>query len=324
MSTEKLPKSFHLKQVVITPAQTADFKSLIVGAWNKLTEARSRSHKVSADSEQYRVMNHLEELGLGNKVAAASVFAFTMNANQNAVELQQKVRSFNVSVLAPPRDDKKRLEFIEGLIYLATKKNYIAIMANRAISFKTLEEYLSWLLSKSTGQTLAVSLIDPPKPDLKDYDMNNVTSIVFNGHVMTEQRRDSGGARTKVQSFGVAREAIDGLFKSLGGTPPVLPAEKAGDLDMLEVSVSVTVKRRGDYHNAGLAARKIAESMRDLEKTPPVSFGFGDGRKLDVANFRVHCSLRVPCENDIPNAYESMKLLHEWLNQQVTNIENPK
>lgn len=322
MSIEKLAKTFHLKQVVITPKMPSDFKTLLFSAWNTLTDASDRAHKIATDSEHYRVLNDLIEMGIDKSVVSAPVFAFTLNANQNAVTIQKKVRSFDVSVLAPQRDSKKHQEFVEGLVYVAVKTNFIAIMANKAISFKTLEDYFSWLLTASTGKTVAVSFQDPPKPELKKYNMDDIKSVIFDGRVMTEEHRSQSGARMKVRTIGVAAQAIKDLIKALGANPIEFAPEKVGDFDNLEVSVVMRFIKRGNYHNASLAVQKIAETFRDLEPPPPVSFEFGDGRKLDVSSFRVSAVNSVPCENNIPVSYEVTKMLFQWLQKQVINIES--
>ena len=64
--------------------------------------------------------------------------------------------------------------------------------------------------------------------------------------------------------------------------------------------------------------------LKDLVENPPVRFEFTDGRCLDLEELRINDTVSITCDNDIPNEYETQKLLDAWLRSQVTALENPE
>lgn len=324
-------KTFHLKEVVITSEDpTGTFTDLVHGAWTTFTTAKGRSYRVKPDSERHKVLNDLSEMVPVPRHIAGPIFSYTLNANMNAADIRSGARrTYPISVLAPPRDEKRRLEFVEGLVYFCATGNYFAFMANKTITLETLEEYFSWLLTKHVKKTVNVSFRDPPKPELKNYDMAGVKALTFQSPIRvgtTEENKSlsqSSGAVLKHEFYkteGPAATLLEKFVSSLGATMPDLGLEKLNDLDQLEICVSLKLKRKGEYAKSAAAIRKVAEAFRNIEK-PPVEFLFKDGRKLNVADLRIAQTMSVPCQNDIPVEKETLVKLHTWMTEQIVRVE---
>lgn len=315
-------RRFHFKLAKIMPGQGKDFKTLVAEAY-KATAAVDRRFEIETDSDRYRVLNSLEELGRDKDAWAASVFAFTMDANMNAAEVSAHGKSYPISVFAPPRDAKKRLEFVEGLIWIAALRDYVAIMANRAISNKVLEEYFSWAIGRHLGSTVSVAFVDPEKPSLRGYDMTKVKSMVIDNNIDIGEQRKTEKSVGQYAVKGSGWDVLKSVFKSLGREPPDLTLARGETLDRLKVSVIIKAVMQGNYASSAKIVTKIAEAFRDLDD-PPVSFEFSDGRSLKLGDLRIGQTMRVTCINDLPDAYETQKKLEAWLRSQVTAIENPR
>ncbi len=326
--SQKQQKTFHLKVAHITPPQEENFTTLVNGAWQKLTTAKQRSYRVNKDSDQYKVLNDLKDMDISDKskVISCPLFAFTLDANQNAAEISSDAKTYPITVLAPQRDAAKRLEFIEGLVWMCATKNYVAFMANKMITHNVLEEYFSWLFSKLTGKTIAVTFSDPNKPKLKNYNMTNVTRLTLAPPINLEGSNNKPKNDEEKHCFKFGKRTYDmvqTLLAACGAQMPDLSADGPNDFAQLDLSVILRVIRRNDYANSAAVVRKIAEAFRDVEN-PPVKFKFADGRTLDLKELRISRVMSISCINGIPDVKETQQALYRWLMEQIKQLDNPK
>lgn len=240
--SEKVTRSFYLKKAVITVAdpsgqQTRTLKEYLDRIFRVYPKADSRKYRLGEDSDRFRVMNNWKFLGSRKDVCAASVFAFTMNANQNAVELSSDSDSFPISQLAPTRDDKLHQEFVEGIVWFAALGDYMAVMTNQSVTFTALEEYLSWIIGRVCGCTVSVSLDEPTRLSIRDCEMSQAKRIVINNGIdVTPTERDNERGKSTYKASGRGWNVLKAVYNALGIAPPKLPLDNENALAQVDIS----------------------------------------------------------------------------------------
>ena len=327
MKQEKVTRNFYLKKAVITKVvdngvQPKTLKEYLEEVFTKYENADERKYKLDENSERFRVMNDWKFLGAQKDVCAASIFAFTLNANQNAVILKPGEKSFPITVLAPQRDKKLHQEFVEGLVWFAALGNYVAVMTNQSVSFSMLQEYLSWIISRACGETVDISLAEPKHLSLKNCDMSNAKRIVISNDITVEPsapKRDS--AKQSFHASGRGWKILQAIYKAFDKKPPTLHLTNENALDQIDIDVIISARRfrAGTGHLAN-AVEKLADSFKDIEN-PPIGIEFSDGRRVSLEEYRVKKTYQIDADNKIPRAESVCTLLDGWLRSQVAMIE---
>lgn len=322
--SEKVTRSFYLKKAVITVAdssgqQPKTLKEYLKMVFDTYPKADSRKYRLDEDSERFRVMNDWKFLGSRKDVCAASVFAFTMYANQNAVELlSPDSNSFPITQLAPIRDEKSHQEFVEGLVWFAALGNYVAVMTNQAVTFSALEEYLSWIIGRACGCTVLVSLDEPKRLTLRECEMSQARRIVISNNIdVTPTERKLEDGKPTYHASGRGWNVLKAVYRALGKLPPRLPLDNENSLAQIDVDVIISARRfKSGTGRLSDAVERFANSFKDVEN-PPVAIEFSDGRKVSIDEYRVKKTFQIEAENKIPKAASVCALLDDWLRTQV-------
>ncbi len=326
--SEKVTRSFYLKKAVITKAKSSGepvktLKEYLDMVFAKYPKAASRKYQLDADSDRYRVMNDWKFLGTEKDVCAASVFAFTMNANQNAVEISSDLESFPISQLAPIRDKKRHQEFVEGLVWFAALGNYVAVMTNQAVSFTALEEYLQWIIGRVCGELVAVALVEPKRIGLRECDMSQAKRIVISSGIdVTPTERQSDVKKQAFHASGRGWNILKAIYGAFGKRPPRFPLDNENALAQIDVDVVISARRfKSGTGRLPDAVERLADSFKDIPD-PPIAIEFADGRKVSLEEYRVKKTFQIESDNKIPNAASVCALLNEWLRTQVGIINS--
>ena len=322
--SERVNKTFILKRVnIISNSSGHSFFELLKNALLVWPKASQRRYEVERDSDRFRVFNDYVLTGENHDVIVGSIFAFTMNANQNAVVLNEDLDTYPIEVLAPSRDEGHHQEFLDGLIWFAAMSNQIAIMTNPSVSLSLLEEYFSWMFSKTRNETVQVAFIDPPTKRFRECDMSTARKIVISSGVDVTARDSTtvnGVTRRRFVLGGRGWDVVKSVFKSLGETPPKLSVSGEHALDKLNVSVVISSGRvKAGTGEQADAVPQIANAFKDIEN-PPVKIEFANGQTVSLKEFRVSKKQSIQSRNKIPDPEETCRLLDAWLREQVASM----
>lgn len=328
--SEKVSRSFYLKKAIITkvvnngeePKTLYEYLKMV---FERFSKADERKYKIDESSDHFRVMNDWVFLGAQKDVCAASIFAFTLNANQNAVTLTANEKSFPIAMLAPQRDDSLHQEFVEGLVWFAVHENYMAVMTNQMVSFSMLQEYLSWIVTRACRETVSISLAEPRHVNLSNCDMANASKIIISNNIEVEASHShsaSDARRTTFQASGRGWNVLKAIYKAFDKKPPKLPLMNENALDQIDVDVIIRARRfKSGTGRLGDAIERLANSFKDVPN-PPIGIEFSDGRKISLEEYRVKKTFQIDAVNKIPVPECVCKLLDEWLRTQVGLIES--
>lgn len=322
--SETVSKTFVFKKAVIT-GDSQNLYDFIKTATTRLNKAQQRQMETEAGADHRRLLNDWVFLGETKDVCAASFFSFTLNENKNAVVLTGDEKSFPIETLAPSRDSAHHQEFISGLVWIAVKENYIAVMTSQTFTFTALEDYFTWLFSQSLGKTITVQLNDPRSPKFSECDMSSVKRLqISNGLETKIHTTTSNNRAVRHQHFSPAGRGWDilkTLYKALGTNPPSMGATNEHAFDNVDIDVIISVRRPTIADgNQPDALERIANAFKDIEN-PPIKAVFKDGRTISLADYRVSKQFRIPSNNKIPIATEVCNMLNFWLRKQIQNIE---
>lgn len=325
--SEKISRVCYLKKVVITRASSGcgnrqTLCELLQEVFTRFPLANERKRKLTEDDDKYRVMNDWRFVGTNHEVCAASIFAFTMNANHNAAVLNSNEASFPIEVLAPNRDPLHHQEFVEGLAWFATTRDHIAIMAAQAVSFTAIEEYLSWIIERLLNETVRVSFVEPQHVNIRDCTMDNVKRISLRSGIDVKESI-SGNVAHRSRSYkasGRGWDVVKAVFGAFNKEPPMLPLSGEDALDQIDVDVIIsahrTQSRPGRLNDA---LNRFADSFKDIDD-PPVDIEFKDGRRISLTGYRVKKIFQVESENKIMKPDVVCDILCRWLKSQIAAI----
>lgn len=322
--SEKVSKTFVLKKAVVT-GDNQSLYNLIKVAITKFKKAQQRQMETEAGTDHCRLLNDWSYLGEQKEVCVASFFSFTLNENKNAVVLAGEKESFPIEVLAPSRDSEHHQEFIAGLVWIAVKDNYLAVMTSQAFTFSALEDYFSWLFSQSLDKTVTVQFIDPKSPQFRDCDMSSVKRLEISNNIEVKTNTSFADNRSvRKQHFtptGRGWDVLKAIYKALGKTPPKMGATNEHAFDKIDVSVIISARRPTIADgNQTDALERIANVFKDVEN-PPIKAVFRDGRTISISDYRVSKQFSIPSSNKIPVTEDVCRLLNTWLREQIKNIE---
>ena len=320
MKKETITRTFAFKRAEITGDSGHTLYELIRNALEVLPLADDRKMEIEENSERYRVLNDWRFIGAHYDVCLASIFGFTLNANENAVVLKRNQKSFPVEVLAPKRDAKHHQEFVEGLVWIGVKDDYLAIMTSQSVSFSMLEGYLSDLFSRTLEKTVNVNFVDPTIPRYSDCDMSTVKKLTISNNI--DVRESSGSAQTNSirRHFvpeGGGWQIVKALCNALGVRPPRMILNNEHALDQIDVDVIISTRRPSiEDGNQADALARVADVFKDVDN-PPITVEFKDGRKLSLTDYRIMKKFTIPSENKIPKVAEVCEALNKWLLEQI-------
>ena len=188
--SEKVSRTLTLKVATCTPDDGRTLADLLMEAYRAAPYASDRQMELGENTGRYRVVNVLNRR---QNVCVGVICGYTRDANQNAVDIAANNRSYPIAVLAPQRDSQRHLEFVEGLVYIAVLDNYVALMTQQSITQGMIEEFLTWFINGHTDLNVVITLNDPQRPDLRNYDMSKAKSLVFRNDVNVSPAQRGGG-----------------------------------------------------------------------------------------------------------------------------------
>lgn len=322
---EKVSRSCYLKKVVITRLSNpgATSKSLceyLKTVFTQYPKANDRKLQLSEDKDRYRVMNDWKFLGEQQDMCAASIFAFTLNANQNAAVLSSDDASFPIEVLAPRRDPDHHQEFVEGLAWFATTMDYIAIMAAQTVSFTAIEEYLSWIIGDLLNETVIISFTEPQHISLQNCTMDNVSRISLRSGIDVKESFGQNRSRRSFKASGRGWKILEAVFDAFNKRPPRLPLAAEDALEQVDIDVIISTHRtQAKPGRLNDALNRVADAFKDLDD-PPVDIEFKDGRKISLTEYRVKKTFQIESENKIMKPEAVCDILYSWLKSQIATL----
>lgn len=314
--SEKVSRTLTLKVATCTPDDGRTLADLLMEAYRAAPYASDRQMELGENTGRYRVLNVLKRR---QNVCVGVICGYTRDANQNAVDIAANNRSYPIAVLAPQRDSQRHLEFVEGLVYIAVLDNYVALMTQQSITQGMIEEFLTWFINGHTDLNVVITLNDPQRPDLRNYDMSKAKSLVFRNDVNVSPAQRGGGV--SYRASGTGWSVIETVMRALGREPPDFGGLRGEhDLDQLSVEVSISAKRiRTDSNSRQDAMETIANALRDVEN-PPVTFLFKDGTRITLSEYRVSKRVELRSVNKIPDSEEARITIDYWIREQVRTL----
>ena len=320
---ETITRTFAFKRAEITGDSEHSLYELLRNAVEVFPMANDRKMEIEENSERYRVLNDWRFIGDNEDVCLASVFGFTLNANENAVVLKTDQKSFPVEVLAPKRDAQHHQEFVEGLVWMGVKDNYLAIMTSQSVSFSMLEGYLSDLFSRALEKTISIKFVDPTIPRYGDCDLSTVKKLTISNTISAKESLKSTQRNSIRKHFvpeGGGWQILKTLCDVLGVRPPRMSLSNEHALDQIDVDVIISTRRPSIADgNQVDALAKVAEVFKDMEE-PPIEVEFSDGRKLSLTDYRITKRFKIPSQNKIPKVGDVCVALSKWLLEQIGNM----
>lgn len=195
MATNKKYKNAIYNQAIFSdPAinlQTT-LQSLLAGALSKVDDRR----EVYAGEENeglFRVLNQHD--GVGNALFG-QFLVYEPGKSQPLVKLEADKEYYELDAKKPSKNEA----FSEDIFYFGIRDNHLVCIQTRAISIRTFEKYLFWLLATKTNaiaNDVTMHIISQPPEEVYERVQNNpVRSIKIGTSVLSSAVEEEGGKAT--------------------------------------------------------------------------------------------------------------------------------
>lgn len=302
-------RTFAYKTVQIT-GKNQSFQDLLIGAFQQLSRARSRSKQLPEDEDRRRVANRFDPV---RGMLTGAMFDYVKGQARNCIVEDDEAENFSISQVAPPADGKKRKEFLDSIIYFAVLENHVVMMGSQALGPSHFENYVDWLLRRAGifSDRDMLKVVDQVPIGRR---LHGVKSISLAEHNLFRSTSNGSFSETEttVVNGGFLSKTARALVKEL------LAAQRGGKTlseaihpDSIEVKVEITCKKlkRGDSEPM---LDDMADMFRHVEGIDP-AFELAGGGRVKSSELRISAPKSVMCIDGIPDPADLFKKMAEWL-----------
>lgn len=161
-------RTLYYRRVRFTQSVGQTMQQLVSQALDGVAKVRDRLEATDPQASAFRVISSKRKTG---SFLCGRLTTFARGAHQVVIEDNPDAEDLPLSTVAPPRDDGKKLEYAEGLLYFSIFNDHVALVQSTALKATGLEQHLSWLLREKTKlitNQQGFALCDEPQRATRD------------------------------------------------------------------------------------------------------------------------------------------------------------
>ncbi|MGC3963933.1 MAG: hypothetical protein QM803_11580 [Rhodocyclaceae bacterium] len=320
---ERKSKRLICKQATHSHNPSRHLHTDVALALNQLKVAGSRRELLG--SEEAPVYRQIIRYQSGKTMVFGLMALYEPGTNAASLVDDQTVEQLDVAQVAPPqREDGKREEFINSLLFFAVYKNFVVAMQSMQLRTDHLESHLNWLLRTASAikKNEYYGLLDLPTPSAKDKlfsapikEINLGAQPLF---VLSSQAVDAGkGVASTELHTSWASAGLDFLKGLL--SPAQYAKLDSEKMEQSNIEYSLRIKCRTSTTEADhKLLRNVATALRnhDLEDT---KITLADGKEIQGNDLKLTQDVRVDTYNGIPYPESVFEEMRQWLHQLVAS-----
>lgn len=317
------PKTIRYKKVILKGQKTLQdyIKEVILTPESTFYKVANRKQFVSTTSDDTLFINHISEY---KNMVYGELVVIEMGKSQQFIEIDDDASEYNIKALSSvhittDEDNKKtqklRREFVESVLYFGAIGNHLAVIQSRALTAKTLESYLDWLLGEASDamqDDYAVVLKDTPNLEVQEkLDKTPAKTLVIGTEVTAEEIQESTVIATS--KFNLSYHIVNVFKAFLQEDFSTLKLEDDLEDANLRLKLEMTYDRK-----TNTSGQKVIDSVvASLRHHDDYKIVLEDGSTVTSDDFKL--SGKVSMQIIKGNVYTSglKSEIHSWLIENV-------
>jgi len=323
MAVENKRKQFHYRKAVFMKPSSKTLQELLEEALEKLTPVSNRFEDLSdgmdsPDDAWKRFVNtHRSAYGLqcGNMVLYAA------DQNHQVITMDDNKDELDIEAIAPPaKDDGRRREFLESILFYGIKDNHIILIQSMSLRARELELHINWLLKEA--KVLAednIIFLDNYVPQVTQEKIQNanVKSVKVGTPLYSHIEPIIEKSGTKSTRYKASGEGID-ILKLL--SPSHMSNISWEDIESkpnLEVFIEITYKRQTDNSSQKIL-NQISTALRN-SSDDDIRIELKDGGTIVGSELKIKAYKTISSYNGLLDPNDVFSQMNYWLIDILTN-----
>lgn len=291
-------------------------QQLVQAAIKTLPKAKQRREVIGGAEDHYRLINNF--VGVNGAFCGVMV-AYESGTNALTLSEEEDAETYTIEQLAPPAQDGKRREFLDGLLYFAIRGNHVVLIQSQSLRSAEFEQHLFWLIRQASqaGQGVLFSLDDSfSKRVVEKIKQKHVKTIEIGGPLVVAKDAKGHVLDYNQRSGGDQTFTIDGLgpdlLRALGGKLPKSLKFKDALDENIELSLRIRyVRSVSDKGQKLLDTLAIALRNHDGSDTKLL---LNDGSEITGESLKLTTNLKLTTINGVIVPDSAFAELVNWLN----------
>lgn len=311
-------KTVHYKRVQFTNTG-ANLQEYLSLAFSSSKKPVDRVEFLDEKGSVRRVVNSTKSR---SEMIFGQMIRFEPGRDQTVVVLDEDSDEYPVEqITVPPRDDGKKREVIESVLYFGVLENHVILIQSAALKSRDFEKHIEWLIKHNTKvfpEDCAIFLSDQPTESARKKIENLPVKKVLIGAGLESKPEESQGkiSATNKVKFRPDGKGFDILEAALGEEwRKDLSLEESLDESNLRVSLEVTYFRK-TTKRANEMLDNIATAMRHAEPDD-VRIELQGGTVLKGDELKMTGYINVDTYNGIADSNDLYTEMLDWLKGRI-------
>lgn len=288
-----------------------------------MTNVGNRQETFDPSETLFRLINTTKEY---HDMLFCQMILVDSGASQPIVIYDDNLKSFQIDAVFSTNLIKKRRkqksDFVDSMLYFGVRENEVVVLASQALSIRSLEVHLKWLLKEATKvvpDNVDFGLTKEPPRDVEDRIRScPVKSIEIGSSIVSPNQVKSSDEYVAQNSFSIGVTAVKALLERVRLPWPEGITEDAN----LSAKIVLTYNRRTDDVGHDLL-NKLGTTLRNLDDSD-LKISLEGGGVIAGEDLNLCKIIRISktknglyCEDEI---YHEMS---EWLTELLVSKEMP-
>lgn len=281
-------------------------------------KVKNRQQSVSPSSDDFIFINHISDY---KNMVYGELVVIEMGKSQQFIDLEDDASEYTIKALSSsdiPVDDEStalKREFVESVLYFGVIGNHLAVIQSRALTAKTLESYLDWLLGEASdamADDYAVILKDTPNLEVQEkLDTTPAKKLIIGADIKADTNQTSTDISTS--SFGLSSKVVKALSAFL---PDDYSSYKLED-DLEDANLKMKLEVTYDRKTSDSGQRVIDSVAASLRNSDDYRIELSDGTTITADELKLSGTISMQIIKG--NVYTSglKSNIHSWLIEHV-------
>lgn len=296
-------------------------KEVVIDDSSNYHKVKNRKQSVSNESDDFIFINHVSEY---KNMVYGELVIVEIDKSQQYIDLDDEASEYKISSLSTSQiasinnenaEDFKK-EFVDSVLYFGVIKNHMAIIQSRALTARTLESYLDWLLgevSEAMADDYAVILKDTPNLEIEQkLTSTPAKTLVMSTDIDSELNQDS---TEKASSSYTLSDKVVQVFKAMLNDD--LSTMRLED-DLEDANLKMKIEMTYDRKTSASGQRVIDSVAASLRHSDDYKIYLTDGSLITADQMKLSGTISMQIIKG--NVYQAglKSQIHTWL---IDNVD---
>lgn len=296
-------------------------KQVVLDEGSDFFKVKNRQQSVSINSDDFIFINHVSEY---KNMVYGELVVIEMGKSQPFIDLEDDASEYKIKALSTTQisteEDKEKTselkrEFVESVLYFGVIDNHLAVIQSRALTARTLEAYLDWLLgeaSEAMADDYAIILKDATNRKIQEkLESTPTKKLIIGANVVAEPSNFS--TQVANPTFSLPDKIVQVIKAFL--------KEDFSDLklkdDLEDANLRMRIEMTYDRKTSESGQRVIDTVAASLRHSDDYKIELADGTTITADELKLSGTIHMQFING--NVYISglKSQIHTWLIENV-------